>query len=119
MKRVILDEGVPEGLAEYLPEYEVHSVRSLGWKSVVNGKLLKLIDAANPDAFITADKNMQRQNNLLNRPYKVLLLSTNHWPQVRRNVEAVKAALDEAKLGEITLVDVGRFIPTRHRTLAP
>lgn len=119
MKRVILDEGVPEGLADGLAEYDVQSVRSLGSKSVVNGKLLKLIDAAAPDAFITADKNMQRQNNLLNRPYRVLLLSTNHWPQVRRNIEAVRTGLDEAKPGEVTRVDVGRFIPARHRTPQP
>jgi len=119
LKKVILDEGVPEGLTEHLPEYEVHSVRSLGWKSVVNGKLLKLIDAAKPDAFITADKNMQRQNNLLNRPYAILLLSTNHWPQVRRHVEAVRTALRDAEPGQITHVDVGRFVPARHRTPAP
>ena len=117
--KIVLDEGVPEGLGKLLPEHEVHSVDSLGWKSVVNGKLLKLVETVEPDAFITGDKNMERQQNLRNRPYAVLLLSTNYWPEVRRNADAVRAALSEAQPGNVIPVDVGRFVPTRHRTPQP
>ena len=117
--KIVLDEGVPEGLSEHLPEHEIHSVRSLGWKSVVNGKLLALLETVEPDAFITADKNMQRQQNLLNQPFMTLLLSTNYWEEVRRNVGALREALENPQAGEVRQVECGRFIPKRFRPPAP
>jgi hypothetical protein len=47
--KIVLDEGVPEGLVNYLPEYEVHRVHPLDWKGTVNGRLLKLIESVAPD----------------------------------------------------------------------
>jgi len=117
--KIVLDEGVPENLAKYLPEHEVHSVRSLGWKGTVNGRLLTLIESVQPDTFITGDKNMEKQNNLLGRPFATLLLSTNYWPAIELKIEAVRGALEYVTPGEIKRVDCGRFIARRFRKQEP
>ncbi|MGI4828810.1 MAG: hypothetical protein ACRYFU_11565 [Janthinobacterium lividum] len=113
--KIVLDEGVPEPLIGYLPEHEVDSVGSLGWKGTKNGKLLKLIESIQAEAFITADKNLEKQQNLLNRPFATLLLSTNAWPLIRGHVEAIRLALQGPEGGVISLVDCGTFVPKRFR----
>ena len=113
--KVVLDEGVPEPLKQYLLEHEVHSVVSLGWKGTKNGKLLSLVESIQADAFITADKNLEKQQNLLDRPFATLLISTNAWPLIRGHVEAIRSALKETESGRITPVDCGTFVPKRFR----
>ena len=81
MKRVILDEGVPKKIVRNLPGHEVTTVPAEGWAGTRNGKLLSLIERARFDVFVTADKNMEYQQPVLERrPFAVLLLSTNHLP---------------------------------------
>lgn len=75
---MILDEGVPEPLGRHLPAHDVTSVGRLGWKGTRNGKLLAAIEAAGFEAFITNDKRMEYEQNLMRRSFAVLLLSTNH-----------------------------------------
>jgi hypothetical protein len=112
---VALDEGVPEQIAAHLAGYEVRSVRQLGLKGVTNGRLLDVIEAKGFRAFITNDKRMEREQNLSRRPFAILLLSTNHWPTIEPNIDAIVSALVEARLGGVTKVNCGIFIPRRFR----
>ena len=41
--RVLLDENLPKRLKLDLPEYDVFTVRDMGWSGVKNGELLKLM----------------------------------------------------------------------------
>ena len=41
--RVLLDENLPKRLKLDLPEYDVFTVRAMGWSGVKNGELLKLM----------------------------------------------------------------------------
>jgi len=117
--KTILDEGVPEALADLIPGHEITSVGAEGWKSVRNGKLLKLIEAAGFEAFISNDKRIEFDQNLSRRPFAILLLSTNHWPTMQPHVGNIAAALETAQPGTITRVDVGRFIPAKLRKRDP
>ena len=117
--KIVLDEGVPEGLCKYLPEHDVQTVRSLGWKGIQNGRLLTLVESVETETFITADKNLQRQQNLRGRPFATLLLSTNYWPEIEIRVEAVRSALKDAVRGEVKSVDCGTFVPKRFRNPVP
>jgi hypothetical protein len=113
--RTILDEGVPEDLEGHLAGHEVSTVKREGWRGIKDGMLLDLIESAAFEAFITADKRMEREQNFSRRPFAILLLSTNHWPTMEANAGNVAAALNEALPGVVTKVDCGTFVPKRFR----
>jgi hypothetical protein len=61
--RVILDESAPKRLQRWLEGHEVRTVVEMGWGGMKNGQLLRLIQG-NFDLFVTADKNLEHQQNL-------------------------------------------------------
>jgi hypothetical protein len=117
--KIILDEGVPEGLSAYLSAHDVHSVGSLGWKSTKNGKLLAAIEARGFEALISNDKRLEFDQNLSRRPFRVLLLSTNHWPTIQPNAGRIATALETAAPATVTKVNCGVFVPRRFRQTSP
>jgi hypothetical protein len=71
--RILLDESLPRDLALLIVGHDVSTVRDEGWSSVKNGKLLALA-AARSDDFITADRNLEFQQNLTKLPIAVVVL---------------------------------------------
>ena len=71
--RILLDESLPRDLAPLLTGHEVTTVRVAGWSSIKNGKLLALA-AMRFDLFLTADRNLEFQQNLNTLPIAVLVL---------------------------------------------
>jgi predicted nuclease of predicted toxin-antitoxin system len=71
--RLLLDESLPNRLRRSLPSHTVQTVVEMGWGGVKNGKLLTLA-AQQFDAFLTADKNLQYQQNLEALPLAVVVL---------------------------------------------
>ena len=62
--RVLLDECVPRRLRLYLTGHDVQTVQAMGWSGKKNGELLRLLAVQGFDALITADRNIQYQQNL-------------------------------------------------------
>ncbi|WP_428234869.1 DUF5615 family PIN-like protein [Gracilimonas sp.] len=75
--KLLLDENIPHPLKKDLSQYEVFTVQDMGWQGKENGALLKLMLANGFDAFITADKNLQNQQNFDTYSIPVLVLSVN------------------------------------------
>jgi predicted nuclease of predicted toxin-antitoxin system len=71
--RILLDESLPHDLAAMIVGHQVSTVSNEGWKSVKNGKLLALA-ASKFDVFITADRNLEFQQNLSTLPISVVVL---------------------------------------------
>ncbi len=113
--KVALDEGVPEQIAPYLVGHDVQSVSQLGIKGTKNGKLLDAFETGGFEAVISNDKRLEFDQNLSRRPFRILLLSTNHLPTLMPNVGKIAAALDTAQPGRVLRVDCGRFMPNRFR----
>ena len=109
MKRILLNEGVPKKVALHLPGHDVTDVHEAGWDGVKNGKLLAWIEKAGYDAFISNDKRLEFEQDWSKRSFAALLLSTNHWDTLEQNVANIVSALETAKPGEVTRVDVGRL----------
>ena len=61
--RLLLDESIPRRLADHLTGVEVDTVYDRNWSGLKNGELLR---NAGPDynVFVTADQNLQYQQNL-------------------------------------------------------
>ena len=96
--RLLLDESVPRRFRRSLPSHEVRTVVEMGWSGVKNGKLLAL--AANEfDAFLTVDKNLPYQQNLITLPIAVIVLDavSNELPALLLLVPALEQALSSLK----------------------
>ncbi len=72
--RLLLDESLPWRLSRLLIGHQASSVQRMGWAGVQNGELLRLA-ASQFDAFITADQNLQFQQNLATLPLTVIVLA--------------------------------------------
>ena len=62
--RVLLDEQLPRQLSVYLVGHEVRTVQQQHWAGTKNGELLRLAVAARFESFLTADHNLEYQQNL-------------------------------------------------------
>lgn len=73
--RLLLDENMPTLFrADFGPEHDVQTVRSMGWLGKQNGELLALMTAHGFQALITIDKNLYGQQNLAKAGVSVILL---------------------------------------------
>lgn len=72
--KLLLDESLPRRLRAHLPGHDVTTVQERGWSGTTNGKLLRLAES-DYDAFLTADQNLQYQQNLTDFAIAVLVLS--------------------------------------------
>ena len=76
MKKIILDENIPHALRKTLSVHAVTTVQREGWGGIKNGELMQRIDGRF-DVFITADKNLRYQQNLVNRKIAIIELPFN------------------------------------------
>lgn len=74
-RSVLLDEMLPRLLARELPDHDVTTVAQAGWTGIVNGELLKRIETAGIDVFVTADRKMEHQQRLTGRGFGVVVLA--------------------------------------------
>jgi predicted nuclease of predicted toxin-antitoxin system len=73
--KLLLDEQIPRKLASLFPkDWDVMTVRAMGWSGTSNGALLQLATDRDFDAIVTADKNLQYQQNPKSLPIPVVVL---------------------------------------------
>lgn len=65
--RVLLDECVDWRLLRDLTGHDVKTARQMGWSELKNGHLLRLT-AEHSDVFVTVDRNLSFQNNVIDLP---------------------------------------------------
>ena len=107
MTKLLLDESLPLRLAEIFPaSFEVSSVHTLGWLGAKNGALLAQAAAAGFEALITADRNIEHQQNHKNLPCVIVVLRVHPsalptlTPLIPRVVELCEGGL-EAKVYQV------------------
>ncbi len=103
--RILLDESVPERLGALLSPHECSSVRRQGWAGLKNGKLLA-VAAERFDLLLTADKNMEYQQNMMTLPVAIVVLRarSNRLESLAELVPSLLRALEH--LQPRTLVKV-------------
>jgi hypothetical protein len=74
--RVLLDNNVNQRFAALVDGHEVVHARQLGWGELLNGKLISAAEEAGFDVMITADKQMQYQQNLTGRRIAIIVLNS-------------------------------------------
>lgn len=106
--KILLDENLPRQLkADFGPDYDVKTVRDMGWLGKKNGELLGLIVFNGFDFFVTIDKNLRYQQNLERIELKIflLLVLNNRRETLQALVSKIKDKIKEGdlqKLNEIS-----------------
>ena len=90
--RIIIDECVPSIVKHGLPSLNIVSVQDMGWAGIKNGKLLRLV-SDEFDVFITSDKNLRYQQNLVEIDIAILLLPSNQVPVIKNLLPQIDKAL--------------------------
>jgi hypothetical protein len=103
---ILFDNGVPAPLRRSLTSHTVLESIERGWESLTNGELLEVAEAAGFEILLTTDKNIRYQQNLTGRKIALVVLGNQQWPILRRYIERVVAAVDAAKPGSYTEVDI-------------
>lgn len=60
---ILIDECLPKKLKRELSRHTVFTVQEKGWSGVENGELLRIAESEF-DVWVTADKNIEYQQNL-------------------------------------------------------
>lgn len=103
---VLFDQGTPVPIRPFLKEHTVQTAAQRGWDTLKNGELLKIAEGAGFDVLVTPDKNIRYQQNLTARKIALVVLGNSQWPVLRLHVERVVVAVNAAKPGSYTEVEV-------------
>ena len=98
--KILLDESVPRLLKLRLPQLNISTVQEIGWAGVQNGELLRRAEELF-DVFVTADQNLQFQQNLSRHKLAILVLPTNQVPLVAKLVPVIETLLTTIQPGAV------------------
>jgi hypothetical protein len=104
--KILFDANTPAPLARFLRGHDVVRADELGWQGLENGALLDAGEQAEFDILLTCDKNIQYQQNFTNRNIALVVLSSNHWPTLRRIAARIATVVDFVQTGQIVKVDI-------------
>ncbi len=106
----LLDEHLPAQLQSlFSPAIGVYTIADLGWQSKHNGELLAAMGERGIEFLITADRNLQYQQNM-NKHTVRLVVIVSHDNRLKtlfpRVPEIEQAILNAAKDAKVIVVDV-------------
>ena len=96
--RILLDESLPRPLSRLLAGHSVSTVAAEGWARLSNGALLRQA-AERFDLVLTADQNLEFQQNLSTLPVAVVVLvaESNRLESLEPLVPALLESLKSVK----------------------
>jgi hypothetical protein len=103
---ILFDHGTPRGIARFLVGHTVREAKAQSWDRLTNGELLTAAESAGFEALVTTDKNIRYQQNLAQRKIAIVVLGKARWRLIRAAMPKVVAAVNAAKPGTYTEVDV-------------
>jgi hypothetical protein len=100
--RVLLDECLPRKLKHELSTGTVRTVPEMGWAGTKDTPLLRLAETAF-DVFITADQNVEYQQNLSSTVLGIIVLvaPNNRFETLRPLMPQVEVALQTIQPGDL------------------
>ena len=90
----------------------------MGWDALGNGELIDAAEQGGFDVMVTADQNLQSQQNLTRRRLALIVLQSNQWPVVRASADRVLQAVNAAAPGSYQAIPFDRP-PLRRRPFIP
>ncbi len=105
--RVLLDNNVNHRFGDLLAGHEVIHARTLGWAELYNGDLISAAETNGFDVMITADKQMQYQQNIKDRTISIVVLNSVMivLPEISQLAPQIQELLDNGPVsGSFTIV---------------
>jgi hypothetical protein len=97
--KVLFDQNAPRPLARFLTKHVVTRSAELGWEELRNGDLLAASEQHGFEVMVTADRNLEYQQNLKDRKVALVILPAGRWSIVRAQLDDVVSAVDNATIG--------------------
>ena len=97
MKKVILDENLPQPLRHHLSGFDVVTVQYRGWSGIQNGELIALIDRKF-DVFLTAELTLPA--GFVEPKHCIVELPLVCRRDIPQFVGAIRSAIISAKPGD-------------------
>lgn len=112
--RVLLDECLPRKLKRLLAGHYVSTVPEMGWASISNGTLLRLMEPV-VDVFATIDGNMQYQQHLSAFKVGIIVLAApdNSIETLSTLVDQILQTLNSIAAGQVVRISVCAFLGCR------
>ncbi|MEK7702677.1 MAG: DUF5615 family PIN-like protein [Nitrospirota bacterium] len=98
--KILLDECIDWRLLREIVGHEVKTARQMGWSTIDDGELLALAEK-NFDVFITVDRNLSFQQNLMMFDVVVIVLcaNSNRLADLRPLVPKLLTSIPRAQRG--------------------
>ncbi|MFN7115667.1 MAG: DUF5615 family PIN-like protein [Saprospiraceae bacterium] len=110
MKRMLLDENLPRPLKKHFSsDFDITTVPDLGWQSKKDTALLEAMMQEGIEVLITADRNLQFQQNFEKYPiHLVVLLSyDNRYKTLINKVAEIEHHLRQiSDQNKLTIIDL-------------
>ena len=105
--RLLHDESLPGRLSRHLTAETVHTVYDRNWSGLKNGELLRAAEAEY-DLFVTADQNLEYQQNLKGFSIGVVVIAarTNRIQDLLPLVPNLQSACSSVVHGEVVRVSL-------------
>lgn len=71
-----------------------------------NGILLNAAEVNGFDVMITADQNLQYQQNLKTRKIALVVIGSNRWPYVQQHLPAIRTAVEASGPSTYIFIEV-------------
>lgn len=99
---ILVDESLPVELADDLGLPSVRTVRGMGWSGIKNGELLKRAILAGFTHLLTADQNLEFQQNIRSSELGIIVLrGGTRIHEVRTLIPAILTALPLVGSGQV------------------
>ena len=104
---MLLDECLPRKLKREFIGHEVFTIDEAGFKGLKNGELIKSASAAAFEVLISADKNIEHQQNKTHLPLAIVVLSAqnNRIESLLPLMPEALEILENIKTGEIITIE--------------
>ena len=108
--RVLLDEQLPRPLARHLVGHDVRTVQQQGWAGLKNGELLRRAEEAGFEVFLTADQNLEFQQNLTRSLLRIVVLvaSSTALEDLLPLVENILLTIPTLQPGQVQQIGTSR-----------
>ncbi|MGH2617245.1 MAG: DUF5615 family PIN-like protein [Thermomicrobiales bacterium] len=100
---VLIDESLPRRLGDALIGHDVRTVALMGWHGTSNGELLRRAETERFDVLISADRNLEFQQNIPRFALGVIVVMVprTNPEDVLPLVPRIESALDNIKPGRV------------------
>ena len=102
--RVLLDEMLPAGLTDLLPEHATTTVKQAGFTGLDNGELIRRAVESGYSVLVTADRGLPAQRNVAKSGIALVLVPGSRLSEIAPLAHEIDQAISEASTRSVARV---------------